>query len=53
MWSSLYLSMAFGNPYGEEYHRDLVLERLLQAESIGSDLISLAIQRVKAPQKRL
>ena len=49
----VYLSMAFGNPYGEEYHRDLVLERLLQAESIGADLISRAIQRVKAPQKRL
>jgi hydroxymethylglutaryl-CoA lyase len=38
----VYLSMAFGNPYGEEYHRDLVLERLLQAESIGADLISLS-----------
>jgi hydroxymethylglutaryl-CoA lyase len=27
----VYLSMAFGNPYGEAYHTDLVLERLEEA----------------------
>lgn len=38
----VYLSMAFGNPYGEAYHEDLVLERLRQAEEAGADLISLS-----------
>ena len=38
----VYLSMAFGNPYGEAYHEDMVLERLAQAEEAGADLISLS-----------
>lgn len=38
----VYLSMAFGNPYGEAYHEDMVLERLRQAEEAGADLISLS-----------
>lgn len=38
----VYLSMAFGNPYGETYHTDLVLERLEQATAAGADLISLS-----------
>lgn len=38
----VYLSMAFGNPYGETYHTDLVLERLEQALHCGADIISLS-----------
>ncbi|MCH1535003.1 MAG: hydroxymethylglutaryl-CoA lyase [Schleiferiaceae bacterium] len=38
----VYLSMAFGNPYGEAYHTDLVLERLEQALLCGGDIISLS-----------
>ena len=38
----IYLSMAFGNPYGEFYHTDLVLERLEQALLCGADIISLS-----------
>ena len=38
----VYLSMAFGNPYGEVYHQEMVLERLRQAEEAGADLISLS-----------
>lgn len=38
----VYLSMAFGNPYGEAYHEDMVLERLRQAEEAGADMISLS-----------
>ena len=38
----IYLSMAFGNPYGEDYHTDLVLERLEQALLCGADIISLS-----------
>lgn len=38
----VYLSMAFGNPYQEIYHTDMVLERLFQAEQCGADLVSLS-----------
>jgi hydroxymethylglutaryl-CoA lyase len=38
----VYLSMAFGNPYQERYHTDMVLERLYQAEQCGTDLVSLS-----------
>ena len=38
----VYLSMAFGNPYGEEYHLDIVHERLAMAQDVGVDLISLS-----------
>ena len=38
----VYLSMAFGNPYQETYHTDMVLERLYQAEQCGADLVSLS-----------
>lgn len=38
----VYLSMAFGNPYGEEYHLDIVHERLVMAQDVGVDLISLS-----------
>lgn len=38
----VYLSMAFGNPYQERYHTDMVLERLYQAEQCGADLVSLS-----------
>ena len=38
----VYLSMAFGNPYGEEYHQEIVYERLLMAQDAGADLISLS-----------
>ena len=38
----VYLSMAFGNPYGEAYDVDMVLERMQQAESCGADLLSLS-----------
>jgi hydroxymethylglutaryl-CoA lyase len=34
--------MAFGNPYQESYHTDMVLERLYQAEQCGADLVSLS-----------
>jgi hydroxymethylglutaryl-CoA lyase len=34
--------MAFGNPYQERYHTDMVLERLYQAEQCGADLVSLS-----------
>ena len=38
----VYLSMAFGNPYGEQYHQDIVNERLVMAQDAGADLISLS-----------
>ncbi len=37
-----YLSMAFGNPYGEEYKRDVVLEWAEKIRALGIDTISLA-----------
>ena len=46
----IYLSMAFGNPYGEVYHTDLVLERLEQALLCGADIISL--KRYYGPRRR-
>lgn len=38
----VYLSMGFGNPYGDEYHEDLVLEWAAKMEGIGIKTISLA-----------
>ena len=38
----VYLSMAFGNPYGEAYDVDMVLERLHQAVRCGADIVSLS-----------
>jgi hydroxymethylglutaryl-CoA lyase len=38
----VYLSMAFGNPYGEDYDRDQVLEWAHRVASIGVSVISLA-----------
>jgi len=38
----VYLSMAFGNPYGEAYDVDMVLERLHQAVECGADIVSLS-----------
>ena len=38
----VYLSMAFGNPYGEDYDRDQVLEWARRVAGIGVSVISLA-----------
>ena len=38
----VYLSMAFGNPYGEAYDVDRVMERLHQAVECGADIVSLS-----------
>ena len=38
----VYLSMAFGNPYGEVYDVAMVLERLHQAVECGADIVSLS-----------
>jgi hydroxymethylglutaryl-CoA lyase len=38
----VYLSMAFGNPYGDPYHLDLVLEAAVKAVEAGANTISLA-----------
>jgi hydroxymethylglutaryl-CoA lyase len=38
----VYLSMAFGNPYGEAYDVAMVLERLHQAVECGADIVSLS-----------
>lgn len=38
----LYFSMAFGNPYGEEYSTDLVKEWAERFSTIGIDLINLS-----------
>lgn len=38
----VYLSMAFGNPYGEAYDEAMVLERLHQAVECGADVVSLS-----------
>ena len=34
--------MGFGNPYGDEYHSDLVVKRMKQIESLGVKIISVA-----------
>jgi len=38
----VYLSMAFGNPYGENYHPDMVVEMAHQVQQIGANTISIA-----------
>lgn len=38
----VYLSMAFGNPYGEEYSPEMVIEMAHKVHHIGADIISLA-----------
>ena len=38
----MYLSMAFGNPYGENYHPDMVVEMAHQVQQIGANTISIA-----------
>jgi hydroxymethylglutaryl-CoA lyase len=38
----VYLSMAFGNPYGENYHPDMVVEMAHQVQQIGVNTISIA-----------
>lgn len=38
----VYLSMAFGNPYGERYSEELVLERMEEAILCGADVISIS-----------
>lgn len=38
----LYISMAFGNPYGDEYHEEVVLEWIEKLVGEGIGIISLA-----------
>lgn len=38
----VYLSMAFGNPYGEPYHPDLVVEHMFKLQSLGFSHFALA-----------
>ena len=38
----VYLSMAFGNPYGDSYHPELVIEMANKVLPLGVDVISLA-----------
>ena len=38
----VYMSMGFGNPYGDEYNTDLVINRMKQIEAIGVKIISVA-----------
>jgi hydroxymethylglutaryl-CoA lyase len=38
----IYISMAFGNPYGDEYNEDLVLEWITKLAGEGIQIISLA-----------
>jgi hydroxymethylglutaryl-CoA lyase len=38
----VYLSMAFGNPYGEEYNSEMVVEMAHKVQQIGADIISIA-----------
>jgi len=38
----IYLSMAFGNPYGESYHPDIVLELIERLDSIKIKTIALS-----------
>jgi|SRR6185437_4732469 len=38
----VYISMAFGNPYGDEYNEDIVLECIKKIEGEGIGIISLA-----------
>ena len=38
----LYLSMAFGNPYGDDYNEEIVYQWISRLQDSGIDLISLA-----------
>jgi hydroxymethylglutaryl-CoA lyase len=38
----IYLSMAFGNPYGDDYHEDIVVQWAEKMVSVGVQIISLA-----------
>lgn len=49
----VYLSMAFGNPYGEAYNTDMVLERMEQAQACGADILSLSDTTGQGDQVRI
>lgn len=38
----IYLSMAFGNPYGDDFDAEMVVEKAKQVLNIGADVISIA-----------
>ena len=38
----VYISMGFGNPYGDEYNAEIVLKRTKQIENLGVKIISIA-----------
>ncbi len=38
----VYISMGFGNPYGDEYDRDIVHKRMTQISALGINIISVA-----------
>jgi hydroxymethylglutaryl-CoA lyase len=38
----LYVSMGFGNPYGDEHNEEIVLEHVAKIVSLGIDIISMA-----------
>lgn len=38
----IYISMGFGNPYGDRYHSDQVLDLAQQLETLGVKIVSLA-----------
>ncbi len=38
----VYISMGFGNPYGDEYHEEIVIKRTKQIEELGVKIISIA-----------
>ena len=47
----VYLSMAFGNPYGEKYHPDIFAELVFRLNNIGVEIVALSdttgVSRVK------
>ena len=38
----VYISMGFGNPYGDEYNEEIVIRRTKQIEELGVKIISIA-----------
>ena len=38
----VYISMAFGNPYGDEYHEDIVVQWVQKISGLGVSIISIA-----------
>lgn len=38
----VYLSMAFGNPYGDPYHPEMVMEQMVHLKSLGFEHFALA-----------